>query len=90
MNGATKTRLMYGAFLSHSQTQEYIRFLQERRLIIFDKKTGEYKLTETGLRYLRVYEEISELVSRTEAKTAGTQVQAEHSDELSASPDQQV
>ncbi len=63
MNGATKTRLMYSAFLSHSQLQEYLQFLVEKKLIGFDERRGEYKLTEQGLRFLRVYEEISKIVA---------------------------
>lgn len=61
--GATKTRLMYGALLSHSQVQEYLHFLIERGLISLEKKNGEYKLTEQGLRFLKVYEEISKIIS---------------------------
>lgn len=63
MNGATKTRLMYSAYLSYAQVQEYLQFLMERRLIGFEKETHAYKLTEQGLRFLRVYDEISAIVS---------------------------
>jgi predicted transcriptional regulator len=63
MNGATKTRLMYSAYLSYAQVQEYIHFLTERRLISLELESSEYKLTEEGLRFLRVYDEISEIVS---------------------------
>jgi predicted transcriptional regulator len=68
--GATKTRLMYGAFLSHSQLQEYLHFLTERRLITFDEKSSEYKLTDQGLRFLRVYEEISKIVALDGSKAS--------------------
>jgi predicted transcriptional regulator len=63
MNGATKTRLMYSAYLSYAQVQEYIHFLTERRLISFEEESQQYKLTEQGLRFLRVYDEISDIVS---------------------------
>jgi predicted transcriptional regulator len=62
--GATKTRLMYSAFLSHSQLQEYLQFLLEKGLLAHDPKSGEYKLTERGLRFVQVYEDISKIVSR--------------------------
>jgi len=29
--GSTKTRLMYGAYISYAQVQEYLAFLQEGR-----------------------------------------------------------
>src|ERR1700756_4850876 len=63
MHGATKTRLMYSAYLSYAQVQEYLAFLTDRKLISFEEGSQEYKLTEQGLRFLRVYDEISEIVS---------------------------
>ena len=69
-NGATKTRLMYSAFLSHSQLQEYLQFLTDKKLIALDEKRGEYKLTEQGLRFLRVYEEISKIVALDGSKAS--------------------
>jgi predicted transcriptional regulator len=63
MHGATKTRLMYGAYLSYSQVQEYIHFTMERQLISFEEESQQYKLTEQGLRFLRIYDEISDIVS---------------------------
>jgi predicted transcriptional regulator len=63
MHGATKTRLMYSAYLSYAQVQECLQFLTERKLISFEEESQEYKLTEQGLRFLRVYDEISEIVS---------------------------
>ncbi len=63
MHGATKTRLMYSAYLSYAQVQEYIHFLLERKLMSFEEESAQYKLTEQGLHYLRVYNEISQIVS---------------------------
>ena len=63
MNGATKTRLMYSAYLSYAQVQEYLLYLTQRRLISFEEGTHAYTLTEHGLHFLRVYDEISEIVS---------------------------
>ncbi len=37
MNGATKTRLMYSAYLSYAQVQEYLAFLTDRKLISFEE-----------------------------------------------------
>ncbi len=44
------------------------KFLLEKGLISLEQGTSEYKLTEQGLHFLRVYSEISEIVS---IKTAG-------------------
>ena len=63
MAGATKTRLMYSAYLSYAQIQEYLEFLREKGLILYEEGVQQYKLTEKGLHFLRVYDEISELVT---------------------------
>ena len=63
MEGATKTHLMYGAYLSYAQIQEYVMFLQEKELLMYEAGLQHYKLTEKGLRFLHVYDQISELVA---------------------------
>jgi len=63
MKGATKTKLMYGAYLSYAQLKEYLSFVQERDLIAFEEGLQVYRLTPKGLHFLNVYEEIREVVS---------------------------
>jgi predicted transcriptional regulator len=71
MNGATKTRLMYSAYLSYAQVQEYLQYLTVRRLISFEEGMHVYTLTEQGLHFLRVYDEISEIVSMKNVEIPG-------------------
>jgi predicted transcriptional regulator len=59
---ATKTRLMYGAFLSFTQINQYLKFLMSNKLITSDPETRVYALTEKGLRFLSLYEEMTKLV----------------------------
>jgi predicted transcriptional regulator len=61
---------MYAAYLSYSQVQEYVTFLQERELIFYEQGMQKYKLTEKGLRFLHVYEQISELISLPNTRLA--------------------
>lgn len=61
--GATKTRLMYGSYLSYAQTKEYIDFLLTKELLRYEPKTQLYTLTDKGLNFLRIYDEIGELMS---------------------------
>lgn len=63
VNGATKTRIMYGAYLSYAQVREYLSFLTERNLIAYEEGSGLYRLTENGMKLLRTYEGISEMIS---------------------------
>jgi predicted transcriptional regulator len=63
VNGATKTRIMYGAYLSYAQVKEYLSFLIEKNLITYEEGAGLYRLTENGMKLLRVYEGISDMIS---------------------------
>ena len=60
--GATKTQIMFGAYLSSRQTKEYTGFLAERDLIRVEPATKRYALTDKGLRMLQACEEIDRLV----------------------------
>jgi len=59
---ATKTRLMYGSFLSFAQINEYLNFLLANTLITRSEETHIYALTEKGMRFLRIYDEMAELI----------------------------
>lgn len=61
--GATKTRIMYGAYISYAQVKEYLAFLLKKGLIKYEEGTGLYKLTEKGLQYLRAFDQINEIIS---------------------------
>ena len=63
MGGATKTRIMYGAYLSYAQVKEYLSFLMEKNLIACEEGTGLYKLTQNGMNLLQTFEGISEMIS---------------------------
>jgi predicted transcriptional regulator len=53
-NGITKTKIMYGAFLSHSQMKEYLTILVDNGLICYDLDTRTFKTTDKGHRFLQV------------------------------------
>lgn len=62
-SGATKTKIMYKAYLSYTQIKEYLSFLQENDLIKYEEGAQVYIITEKGLQFLHAYDEISELVT---------------------------
>ena len=66
--GATKTKIMYKAFLSYAQLKEYLSVLTENNLIEYLDGTQTFKTTEKGLNCLKMYREIGEFLQQ---KTTG-------------------
>jgi predicted transcriptional regulator len=60
--GATKTRIMYKAFLSYAQLKEYLSVLIENNLLEYLEGSQSYKTTEKGLNLLKMHNEIGELL----------------------------
>ena len=61
--GATKTKIMYKAFLSYAQLREYLSVLIENNLIEYIEGSQTYKTTEKGLNFLKMHNEIGELLN---------------------------
>jgi predicted transcriptional regulator len=60
--GATKTKIMYKAFLSYAQLREYLSVLIENNLLEYLVGSQTYKTTEKGLNFLKMHNEIGELL----------------------------
>ena len=58
--GATKTRIMYSAFLSFEQLKQYLAYLLERGLIEHEEITQKFRTTEKGMRVLKLQNQINE------------------------------
>jgi predicted transcriptional regulator len=67
-NGVLKTRIMYEAFLSFSQVEEYIALLLRNSLLEHDDLKKTYKTTEKGLRLLELCNSINEIVDTKKTK----------------------
>jgi predicted transcriptional regulator len=63
--GATKTKIMYKAFLSYAQLKEYIAVLIQNNLLEYVDGTQTFKTTEKGFNYLKTNSEIGELLQQT-------------------------
>ena len=61
--GTSKTKIMYKAFLSYAQLKEYLAVLVENRLLEYDKGEETFKTSEKGVRFLKLYDQIGEMVS---------------------------
>ena len=60
---STRTRIMYGAFLSFSQANDFLQYLIERDLVTFDRRTRHYAITARGRDLLDRAESMSNLVA---------------------------
>ncbi len=63
--GATKTKIMYKAFLSYVQLKEYLSVLIENNLLEYIDGTHKFKTTEKGLNFIKMHNEIGELLLTT-------------------------
>jgi predicted transcriptional regulator len=70
--GATKTKIMYKAFLSFAQLREYLTMLQDNGLIEYEGGKQTYRITEKGISLLQIYEKMYELAPPL-ASTAGAE-----------------
>jgi predicted transcriptional regulator len=60
--GSTKTKIMYVAFLSHVQLKRYLPLLIQDGLLEYLEATHTYRTTEKGLKFLKMHEQIKELM----------------------------
>ena len=63
--GTTKTKIMYKAYLSYNQLNEYLAILIENNLLEYLDGTKTFKTTEKGLFFLKIHNEIGELLQQT-------------------------
>jgi predicted transcriptional regulator len=58
---ATKTKIMYKAFLSFAQLKEYLRDLLQNDLIEFEEGHKTYATTAKGIQLLQIFNNMQEL-----------------------------
>jgi predicted transcriptional regulator len=59
--GATKTKLMYKAYLSFNQLREYLSLLVENGLIEYEEGMRTYRTTDKGIRLLQLQNTMDEI-----------------------------
>jgi predicted transcriptional regulator len=64
----TKTKMMYKAMLSYEQLKEYLLMRTENDLIGYDKSSQRFATTEKGVQFMKMYEEITKLISAMATK----------------------
>jgi len=66
--GATKTKIMYKAFLSYAQLKEYLTVLLQNDVLEYEDETQLFRTTEKGLRLLQMYNQFDEMMSITNVR----------------------
>ena|ERR1044071_9226614 len=61
--GATKTKIMYKAYLSYAQLKEYLSAMMENGLIEYVEGERVFRTTAKGLKFMSVYNQIDSLAS---------------------------
>jgi predicted transcriptional regulator len=59
---ATKTQIMYKAFLNYTQLKEFLTVLTESDLLRYDFLRHTFKTTEKGLRFLETYNQMDKIM----------------------------
>jgi predicted transcriptional regulator len=63
--GATKTKIMYKAYLSYTQLKEYLSYMEQNDLMKYEAGTQLYTVTEKGRKLMHLYAEIGDMVTIT-------------------------
>ena len=61
-SGATKTKIMYKAYLSYDQLKEYLSFMEQNEIIRYDGKFQLYRITEKGIKLWHLYQDIDDIM----------------------------
>lgn len=68
--GAIKTRIMYRAFLSFPQLNEYLELLTDSGLLEYSEEERKYHTSEKGRYFLKMYKEIGQAIAPKDDKMA--------------------
>jgi predicted transcriptional regulator len=69
-SGASKTKIMYKAFLSYAQLKEYLSALMENGLLEYLEGERKFRTTEKGAKFLKVYRHMDELTGPLREQSA--------------------
>ena len=64
-SGATKTKIMYKAYLSYAQLKDYLNFMEKNELVKYEDGSQVYKITEKGIKLMRLCEEVGDMITPT-------------------------
>jgi predicted transcriptional regulator len=60
---STKLNIMYKVNLSYRQLKNYLVTLSEKDLLSYDSNTNTFKTTEKGIMFLKIYNELDDIMT---------------------------
>jgi len=72
-NAVIRLKAMYKKFSHYTGFAEHLSFLLENDLLAYRKYERRYRLTERGLRFLRLYIELRQMISGRQAQGTSEQ-----------------
>jgi predicted transcriptional regulator len=60
-DGVSKTRIMFIAYLSYEQLNEYLNELLDKELLTYDLNTQTYNISPKGSKFLELYAELEKV-----------------------------
>lgn len=65
IDGTSKTKIMYNAYLSFTQLKDYLAVLQENDLLEYSPEDRLYKTTRKGAEFLKSNNQLSKMFDLT-------------------------
>ena len=61
-DGITRSKIMFGSYLTHAQVVEYSKILIQRGLLEHDPIDRTYKTTPSGFTFLQLQNELNQMI----------------------------
>ncbi len=60
--GITRSKIMFGSYLTYAQVVEYSKLLIERGLLEYDPINRTFKTTSSGFTFIQIHNEMNQMI----------------------------
>ena len=60
--GITRSKIMFGSYLTYAQVLEYSKMLIERGLLEYDPINRTFKTTSSGFTFIQLHNEMNQMI----------------------------
>jgi predicted transcriptional regulator len=60
--GITRSKIMFGSYLTYAQVVEYSKMLIERGLLEYDPINRTFKTTSSGFTFIQIHNEMNQMI----------------------------